>query len=72
MQSIRELYKIRRGPSSSHTVVPERAAVILRRDNPGGGGLPGDAVRSAGKKLPGTSYPTLPFFLCRETTDRSP
>ena len=29
MQSLRELYKIGRGPSSSHTMGPERAAKVM-------------------------------------------
>lgn len=35
MQSIREIYKIGRGPSSSHTMGPERAAELFRGENPG-------------------------------------
>lgn len=34
MQSLRELYKIGRGPSSSHTIGPERAAKIIRSRYP--------------------------------------
>ena len=34
MQSLKELYKIGRGPSSSHTMGPERAAKILLSQNP--------------------------------------
>ncbi len=34
MKSIRELYKIGRGPSSSHTMGPERAAKIYREEHP--------------------------------------
>lgn len=34
MQSIREIYKIGKGPSSSHTMGPERAARIFRREHP--------------------------------------
>ncbi len=34
MKSIRELYKIGKGPSSSHTMGPERAANIFRREHP--------------------------------------
>lgn len=30
MQSIREIYKTGRGPSSSHTMGPERAVKIIR------------------------------------------
>ena len=30
MQSLRELYKIGRGPSSSHTIGPERAAKLMK------------------------------------------
>ena len=29
MKSIREIYKIGKGPSSSHTMGPERAAVLF-------------------------------------------
>ena len=35
MQSIRELYKIGYGPSSSHTIGPVRAAKIFKEKNPG-------------------------------------
>lgn len=35
MQSIREIYKIGKGPSSSHTMGPERAARIFRKEHPG-------------------------------------
>lgn len=31
LQSIRQMYKIGRGPSSSHTMGPEKSAVFLRR-----------------------------------------
>ncbi len=34
MQSLRELYKIGRGPSSSHTMGPERAVLIMKRRYP--------------------------------------
>ncbi len=34
MQSIREIYKIGKGPSSSHTMGPERAARIFRAEHP--------------------------------------
>ena len=34
MKSIRELYSIGKGPSSSHTMGPYRAAALLRRENP--------------------------------------
>ncbi len=34
MESIKELYKIRRGPSSSHTIGPERAAKIMMERYP--------------------------------------
>ena len=34
MKSIREIYKIGKGPSSSHTMGPERAAKIFREENP--------------------------------------
>ena len=32
MKSIREIYKIGKGPSSSHTMGPERAAGLFRRE----------------------------------------
>lgn len=35
MKSILELYRIGRGPSSSHTIGPERAAELFRSENPG-------------------------------------
>ncbi len=34
MQSLKELYKIGKGPSSSHTIGPERAAKIMRTRHP--------------------------------------
>ena len=34
MQSLRELYKIGRGPSSSHTMGPERAILTLKKEFP--------------------------------------
>ncbi len=34
MKSIQDVYKIGRGPSSSHTMGPERAAMIFAADNP--------------------------------------
>ena len=34
MRSIRDLYKIGKGPSSSHTMGPERAARIFLQENP--------------------------------------
>lgn len=34
MKSIREVYKIGRGPSSSHTMGPERAAILFRDGHP--------------------------------------
>ncbi len=35
MRSIREIYKIGKGPSSSHTMGPERAAKLFKARNPG-------------------------------------
>ena len=34
MKSIREIYKIGKGPSSSHTMGPERAAKLFRESYP--------------------------------------
>ncbi|MDO4314265.1 MAG: L-serine ammonia-lyase, iron-sulfur-dependent, subunit alpha [Oscillospiraceae bacterium] len=34
MKSIREIYKVGKGPSSSHTIGPEQAAGIFRDENP--------------------------------------
>ncbi|MBQ7345548.1 MAG: L-serine ammonia-lyase, iron-sulfur-dependent, subunit alpha [Oscillospiraceae bacterium] len=34
MRSIREIYKIGKGPSSSHTMGPERAAKLFKQENP--------------------------------------
>ena len=52
MKSLRELYKIGNGPSSSHTMGPQRAARAFAADSPGAhafrvtlyGSLPPDAV----------------------------
>ena len=38
MQSLRELYRIGLGPSSSHTMAPRRAAEIFRRRRPDAAG----------------------------------
>lgn len=34
MESLTELYRIGRGPSSSHTIAPTRAAELFLRENP--------------------------------------
>ena len=34
MQSIKELYKIGKGPSSSHTMGPERASRLFQKETP--------------------------------------
>jgi len=34
MKSIREIYKIGKGPSSSHTMGPQKAAAIFKKENP--------------------------------------
>ena len=34
MKSIREIYKTGKGPSSSHTMGPEKAAKIFRAEHP--------------------------------------
>lgn len=34
MQSLKELYKIGKGPSSSHTMAPSKAATLFSRENP--------------------------------------
>ena len=34
MKSIREIYKIGKGPSSSHTMGPERAAKLFKAQHP--------------------------------------
>ena len=34
MKSIRDIYKIGKGPSSSHTMGPERAAELFRKEHP--------------------------------------
>ena len=34
MKSIREIYKIGKGPSSSHTMGPERASQLFKRKYP--------------------------------------
>ena len=33
MNSLKELYRIGRGPSSSHTIAPERACKLFLREN---------------------------------------
>ena len=39
MKSIREIYKIGKGPSSSHTMGPERAAQLFKDKHPGADGF---------------------------------
>ena len=39
MKSIREIYKIGKGPSSSHTMGPERAALLFRSSYPNASGF---------------------------------
>ena len=34
MKSIQEIFKIGKGPSSSHTIGPERAATLLKGEQP--------------------------------------
>ena len=34
MQSLKELYRIGKGPSSSHTIGPERACKLFLSENP--------------------------------------
>ena len=34
MKSIRDIYKAGKGPSSSHTMGPERACLIFRAEHP--------------------------------------
>ena len=34
MKSIRDIYKIGKGPSSSHTIGPERAAKLFKSEHP--------------------------------------
>ena len=34
MKSIREIYKVGKGPSSSHTMGPEREAKLMRQEHP--------------------------------------
>ena len=34
MESIKEIFKIGKGPSSSHTMGPKKAAIIFRERNP--------------------------------------
>ena len=34
MKSIRDIYKIGKGPSSSHTMGPERAAKLFKENTP--------------------------------------
>ena len=39
MQSLRELYNVGRGPSSSHTIAPERAARLFAQRYPAADGF---------------------------------
>ena len=39
MQSLRELYNVGRGPSSSHTIAPERAAKLFAQRHPNADGF---------------------------------
>ena len=34
MESLKELYRIGRGPSSSHTIAPTKAAELFAEENP--------------------------------------
>ena len=40
MDSLKELFKIGHGPSSSHTMGPQKAAKIFKERNPGAARLP--------------------------------
>ena len=57
MQSIREIYKIGRGPSSSHTMGPERAApepfeTVMKMIRPPFWRIPRKSGRFHGRKNP--------------------
>ena len=56
MQSLTELYKAGRGPSSSHTMGPDRAGAALSRRVSHGRRLCRDAVWLSGKNRPGPRH----------------
>ena len=39
MRSLKELYRIGKGPSSSHTIGPERACKLFLKENPTADGI---------------------------------
>ena len=39
MKSLRELYTVGRGPSSSHTIGPTRACCLFRKEHPDADGI---------------------------------
>ena len=53
MKSIRDIYKLGRGPSSSHTMGPERACRLFKRENPGAAGFEATLYGSLAKTGPG-------------------
>ena len=53
MKSIRDIYKIGRGPSSSHTMGPERACRIFRTEHPDAAGFEAVLYGSLAKTGPG-------------------
>ena len=56
MKSIRDIYKIGKGPSSSHTNGPERAAKLFKSEHPRRRRLPGGALRLSEQDRPGTRH----------------
>lgn len=61
MQSLRELYNVGRGPSSSHTIAPERAAKLFAQRHPNADGfqvvLYGSLAKTAGATAPTAFLP---------------
>ena len=53
MKSIRDIYKAGKGPSSSHTMGPERAARIFKSENPGAASFRAILYGSLAKTGPG-------------------
>lgn len=79
MTSIKEIYKIGRGPSSSHTIGPERACRIFAAANPGAGRFRATLCGSLAKtgKGHGTdavirkTFAPVPVDIVFDTSDRT-
>ena len=65
MKSIRDLYKVGKGPSSSHTMGPERAARIFKQENPGAERY--EVTLYGSLALTGVGHATLPPTRARKS-----